>query len=158
MIYTFVNKKPIKDSLLIGAMKYAYHDLIPANRYPLVVLHLEIPYDQVDVNVHPNKTEVRFQDKKRIYEIVTRGIIKALSAIIRGEKPVSDLLEEGLILKGEPVIDKKGTENEREFYEKRPSNFEGLLMKEFIAPASLTRESFSNSTAIVLEREQAENT
>ncbi|OEY86988.1 DNA mismatch repair protein MutL [Wolbachia pipientis] len=82
MIYTFVNKRPIKDSLLIAAVRYAYNDLIPNNRYPLVVLNLEIPYDQVDVNVHPNKSEVRFQNKKLIYEIVTRGLIKALSARI----------------------------------------------------------------------------
>jgi len=83
MIYTFVNKRPIKDNLLVGAIKYAYHDLIPNNRYPFAVLHLEIPYDQVDVNVHPNKSEVRFQNKKLIYEIVTRGLIKALSGRIR---------------------------------------------------------------------------
>ncbi|MBD0392056.1 DNA mismatch repair endonuclease MutL [Wolbachia endosymbiont of Pentalonia nigronervosa] len=85
MIYTFVNKRPIRDNLLVGAIKYAYHDLIPNNRYPFAVLHLEIPYDQVDVNVHPNKSEVRFQNKKLIYEIVTRGLIKALSRRIRPE-------------------------------------------------------------------------
>lgn len=64
MIYTFVNKRPIKDNLLVSAIKHAYHDLIPNNRYPFAVLHLEIPYDKVDVNVHPNKSEVRFQNKK----------------------------------------------------------------------------------------------
>ncbi|UIP91805.1 DNA mismatch repair endonuclease MutL [Wolbachia pipientis] len=78
-IYTFVNGRPIKDNLLIGAIRYAYHDLIPSNRYPFAALHLEIPYDQVDVNVHPNKSEVRFQNKRLIYEIVRRGLIKVLS-------------------------------------------------------------------------------
>ncbi|MDX5495788.1 MAG: DNA mismatch repair endonuclease MutL, partial [Wolbachia endosymbiont of Nomada marshamella] len=68
-IYTFVNGRPIKDNLLIGAVRYAYHDFIPSDRYPFAALHLEIPYDQVDVNVHPNKSEVRFQNKKLIYEI-----------------------------------------------------------------------------------------
>ncbi len=82
MIYTFVNGRPIKDNLLIGAIRYAYHDFIPSDRYPFVALHLNVPYDQVDVNVHPNKLEVRFQDKRVIYEIVTRGIIKALSTRI----------------------------------------------------------------------------
>lgn len=43
------------------------------------MLQLEIPYDQVDVNVHPNKSEVRFQNKRLIYEIVRRGVIKTLS-------------------------------------------------------------------------------
>ncbi|POG51432.1 DNA mismatch repair protein MutL, partial [Wolbachia sp. wRi_2] len=73
-IYTFVNGRPIKDNLLIGAVRYAYHDFIPSDRYPFAALHLEIPYDQVDVNVHPNKSEVRFQNKKLIYEIMTRGL------------------------------------------------------------------------------------
>ncbi|MDF0607848.1 DNA mismatch repair endonuclease MutL [Wolbachia endosymbiont of Onchocerca gibsoni] len=82
MIYTFVNGRPIKDNLLIGAIRYAYHDFIPSDRYPFVALHLKVPYDQVDVNVHPNKLEVRFQNKKAIYGIVRRGIIKALSTRI----------------------------------------------------------------------------
>ncbi len=82
MIYTFVNGRPIKDNLLIGAIRYAYHDFIPSDRYPFVALHLKVPYDQVDVNVHPNKLEVRFQNKRAIYGIVTRGIIKALSTKI----------------------------------------------------------------------------
>ena len=78
-IYTFVNGRPIKDNLLIGAIRYAYQDFIPSGRYPFAVLQLEIPYGQVDVNVHPNKSEVRFQNKRLIYEIVRRGIIKTLS-------------------------------------------------------------------------------
>ncbi|MFT4314378.1 MAG: DNA mismatch repair endonuclease MutL, partial [Wolbachia pipientis] len=89
-IYTFVNGRPIKDNLLVGAIRYAYHDFIPNNRYPFAVLHLEVPYDQVDVNVHPNKSEVRFQNKRLIYEIVRRGLIKALSMRI-GTSSVSDI-------------------------------------------------------------------
>ncbi|QKX00896.1 DNA mismatch repair endonuclease MutL [Wolbachia endosymbiont of Dipetalonema caudispina] len=82
MIYTFVNGRPIKDNLLIAAIRYAYHDFIPNDRYPFVVLNLGVPYDQVDVNVHPNKLEVRFQNKRVIYEIVTKELVKALSTRI----------------------------------------------------------------------------
>ncbi|QKX01872.1 DNA mismatch repair endonuclease MutL [Wolbachia endosymbiont of Cruorifilaria tuberocauda] len=82
MIYTFINGRPIKDNLLVSAIRYAYHDFIPRDRYPFVALNLEIPYDQIDVNVHPNKLEVRFQNKRAIYEIVTKGLIKALSTKI----------------------------------------------------------------------------
>ncbi len=71
-IYTFVNGRPIKDNLLVGAIRYAYQDFIPSGKYPFAVLHLEIPYDQ---NVHPNKSEVRFQNKRLIYEIVRRESI-----------------------------------------------------------------------------------
>ncbi|WP_339046582.1 DNA mismatch repair endonuclease MutL [Candidatus Mesenet endosymbiont of Agriotes lineatus] len=88
MIYTFVNSRPIKDNTLIGAIKYAYNDFIPSGRYPIVVLHLEVPYDQVDVNVHPNKLEVRFRDKKLIYEVITRGLIKALSTRLSDKKDI----------------------------------------------------------------------
>jgi DNA mismatch repair protein MutL len=82
MVYTFVHDRQIKDNLLIGAIRYTYQDFIPNNRYPLVALLLEVPYNQVDVHVHPNKSQVRFQNKRLIYEIVRRGIINALSTRI----------------------------------------------------------------------------
>lgn len=135
-IYTFVNGRPIKDNLLIGAVRYAYHDFIPSDRYPFAALHLEIPYDQVDVNVHPNKSEVRFQNKKLIYEIVTKGLIKALSRRI-GTFPASDQKTTNTIegfVKGSlsDSFDKPDVQNE--FYERRPSPFENQLIKEFASP------------------------
>ncbi|MDX5462162.1 MAG: DNA mismatch repair endonuclease MutL [Wolbachia endosymbiont of Tetragnatha montana] len=127
-IYTFVNGRPIKDNLLIGAVRYAYHDFIPSDRYPFAALHLEIPYDQVDVNVHPNKSEVRFQNKKLIYEIMTRGLIKALSRRI-GTFPVHDQKMDSTLL---DPFDKSNVQ--KEFYEKRPSPFKNQLIKEFASP------------------------
>ncbi|MBC6686341.1 DNA mismatch repair endonuclease MutL [Wolbachia pipientis] len=129
-IYTFVNGRPIKDNLLIGAIRYAYHDFISSDRYPFAVLHLEVPYDQVDVNVHPNKSEVRFQNKKLIYEIVTRGLIKALSRRI-GTFPASTTNAIEGFLKGSlsDSFDKSNVQNER-----RPSPFENQLIKEFASP------------------------
>jgi len=180
MIYTFVNGRPIKDNLLVGAVRYAYHDFVPNDRYPFAVLHLEVPYDQVDVNVHPNKSEVRFQNKRTIYEIVTRGLIKALSTRI-GSFATSDAgITEGL-KKGSPFDTGKGNnelidsgkskeaENRREFYERRPNPLENQLMKEFALPServkSLSEQSKSfdytgmqkspsQAETIVLEREQ----
>ncbi|MFP3015022.1 MAG: DNA mismatch repair endonuclease MutL [Wolbachia sp.] len=129
-IYTFVNGRPIKDNLLIGAIRYAYHDFISSDRYPFAVLHLEVPYDQVDVNVHPNKSEVRFQNKKLIYEIVTRGLIKALSRRI-GTFPASTTNTIEGLLKGSlsDSFDKSNVQNER-----GPSPFENQLIKEFTSP------------------------
>ncbi|MDX5596236.1 MAG: DNA mismatch repair endonuclease MutL, partial [Wolbachia endosymbiont of Andrena labialis] len=124
-IYTFVNGRPIKDNLLIGAVRYAYHDFIPSDRYPFAALHLEIPYDQVDVNVHPNKSEVRFQNKKLIYEIMTRGLIKALSRRI-GTFPAHDQKMDSTL---PDPFDKPDVQNER-----RPSPFENQLIKEFASP------------------------
>ncbi|WP_143688903.1 DNA mismatch repair endonuclease MutL [Wolbachia endosymbiont of Laodelphax striatellus] len=180
-IYTFVNGRPIKDNLLVGAIRYAYHDFIPNNRYPFAVLHLEIPYDQVDVNVHPNKSEVRFQNKRLVYEIVRRGLIKALSMRI-GTSSVSDIdgsrcQGTGEELGGSPFdVSESQRNNERvnngksrevkgqkEFYERRPSLLENRLMKEFSAPDERRQslpemfkygESPAQKGTMVLERKQ----
>ncbi|AHX03927.1 DNA mismatch repair MutL family protein [Ehrlichia chaffeensis str. Heartland] len=79
LIYTFVNSRPVYDNLLIGAVRYAYSDFIEKDKYPVVVLYLDIPCDQVDANVHPNKSEVRFQDKKLVYRTVVNAIKEVLS-------------------------------------------------------------------------------
>ncbi|UXX40485.1 DNA mismatch repair endonuclease MutL [Wolbachia endosymbiont of Oryzaephilus surinamensis] len=163
MIYTFVNGRPIKDNLLIGAIRYAYHDLIPSNRYPFAALHLEIPYDQVDVNVHPNKSEVRFQNKRLIYEIVRRGIIKALSMRIGTFAASDQSIEECDASKSQEQVNSKEKKNQKEFYEKRPSLLENRLMKEFNAPDERRQslpetfkygESPPQRGSMVLEREQ----
>ncbi len=152
MIYTFVNGRPIKDNLLVGAVRYAYHDFISSNRYPFATLHLEIPYDQIDVNVHPNKSEVRFQNKRLIYEIVRRGLIKALSTRT-GTSAVSNIdrsrcKDIGKETSGLPfdVSESQGnderinngksreTKSERELYERRPSPLANRLMKESNSP------------------------
>ena len=79
MTYTFVNKRPIHSPLILGAVKAAYSGLIPKDRHPVVVLSLEVPYSSVDVNVHPSKQEVRFQDKRLMYKAVFDALNKALA-------------------------------------------------------------------------------
>ncbi|WP_265041467.1 DNA mismatch repair endonuclease MutL [Wolbachia endosymbiont (group B) of Melanostoma mellinum] len=156
-IYTFVNRRPIKDNLLVGAIRYAYQDLIPVGRYPFAALHLEIPYDQVDVNVHPNKSEVRFQNKRLVYEIVRRGIIKTLSTRFAAS---GQSIEE---FDSQEPVNSKEEKNQKEFYEKRPSLLENRLMKEFNAPDERRQslpetfkygESPAQKGTMVLERKQ----
>lgn len=77
--YLFVNGRPVKDRLLIGAVKAAYGDLIPKGRSPYLALFLEVTPADVDVNVHPTKAEVRFRDSGRVRGLLVGAIGEALA-------------------------------------------------------------------------------
>jgi DNA mismatch repair protein MutL len=77
-IYIFVNKRLIRDRLLIHAITEAYRNVIPPTSYPVVLLFLEMPPEEVDVNVHPAKTEVRFRQKSLIHDFVRDSLRTAL--------------------------------------------------------------------------------
>jgi DNA mismatch repair protein MutL len=79
-IIFFVNGRPVQDVSLVTALIKAYHTLLMVGRYPMATLFLEIPADQVDVNVHPTKAEVRFREADRIFSGVHRAVRKALLA------------------------------------------------------------------------------
>ncbi len=76
----FVNGRWIQDAPLVAALLQAYHTLLMVGRYPLAVLFLEVPPQQVDVNVHPAKAEVRFRDPDRVFRFVQRAVRRALLA------------------------------------------------------------------------------
>jgi DNA mismatch repair protein MutL len=76
--YLFVNSRPVKDRLLVGALRAAYRDLIARDRHPIAALFLEAPLDEVDVNVHPAKTEVRFRDPSAVRGLIVGGLRQAL--------------------------------------------------------------------------------
>ena len=76
--YLFVNNRPVKDRSLIGALRGAYKGLIEHNRFPVAVLFLDIISQDVDINVHPAKIEVRFKDSGKVRSIIVSGVRKAL--------------------------------------------------------------------------------
>jgi len=76
--YLFVNGRPVKDRLLVGALRGAYQDLLARDRHPVVALFLQVPSEFVDVNVHPAKTEVRFRDAAQVRGMIVSGLRRAL--------------------------------------------------------------------------------
>jgi DNA mismatch repair protein MutL len=76
--YLFVNSRPVKDRLLVGALRAAYRDLIARDRHPIAALFLDVPLEEVDVNVHPAKTEVRFRDPASVRGLIVGGLRRAL--------------------------------------------------------------------------------
>jgi DNA mismatch repair protein MutL len=77
--YLFVNGRPVKDKLLQGAVRAAYQDFLASDRYPLLALFVDLPNEEVDVNVHPAKTEVRFRDSGLIRGTMVSALKQTLA-------------------------------------------------------------------------------
>lgn len=78
--YLFVNNRPVRDKLLLGAVKGAYQGVLEIGRYPLCALFFDVDPDYVDVNVHPTKAEVRFFDGAAVRGLLVSAIRNALTA------------------------------------------------------------------------------
>lgn len=75
----FVNERPVKSKILIAALEEAYRNQIMIGKFPACVLHLTLPANTVDVNVHPAKTEVKFLNEKAVFDCVHYGVLAALN-------------------------------------------------------------------------------
>lgn len=77
--FLFVNNRPVRDKLLLGAIRGAYQDVLASGRYPMCALFLDVSPQDVDVNVHPTKAEVRFYDNNLVRGLLVSSIRNALS-------------------------------------------------------------------------------
>ena len=77
--FAYVNGRPVRDKLILGAIRGAYADAIKRDRYPVCVLFINLPSEDVDVNVHPAKADVRFRDQGLVRGLIVGGIREALS-------------------------------------------------------------------------------
>ncbi|NWG54372.1 MAG: DNA mismatch repair endonuclease MutL [Hydrogenophilaceae bacterium] len=77
--HLFVNGRPVKDKLIVGAVRAAYQDLLARDRHPVVALFIDLPPEEVDQNVHPAKTEVRFRDAALVRGLIVGALQHALA-------------------------------------------------------------------------------
>ena len=77
-IYVFVNRRLVRDRLILHAIHEAYRNILPPTVFPATLLFLEMPYDEVDVNVHPAKIEVRFRRSQLVHDFTRDAIRQAL--------------------------------------------------------------------------------
>ncbi|MGA9178040.1 MAG: DNA mismatch repair endonuclease MutL [Desulfobacterales bacterium] len=116
-IYLYVNGRVVRDRIIQHALFEGYSGRLVKGQFPLAVLFIRVPYDQVDVNVHPAKHEVRFAQQKNVHEAVRRSVAEALQRVDRsgwnapGAQPYLSTVEQSGIF--EPMADFKILERQR---------------------------------------------
>lgn len=103
--YFYVNGRVIRDKLVNHAVRQAYHDVMYGDRHPAFVLFLKIPAEQVDVNVHPTKQEVRFRDSRWIHGFISRVIHDALANVRPNDSIVHEkTVVENVVISPSPIM------------------------------------------------------
>ena len=90
--FLFINRRPVQDRSLASVVRVAYGDSVPARRFPLFVAFLDAPRREVDVNVHPSKTEVRFRDPQSVRAFLMASVKTALEKNARHKKNIAAIL------------------------------------------------------------------
>lgn len=150
--FFFVNRRPVRDKVLLGAIKAAYRELIPSDRFPALVLFIDVPKLDVDMNVHPTKAEIRFRNPSEVRGIIISAIKQAI--LSNGCKTSSSLSEETLSIAKTDSIFQKNTVDENKtssfHYVNTPKNYPTFEQKKssynFQKPLFTPSETYSAKT------------
>ena len=148
--FIYLNRRFIKNRLLNSAVYSGYKSLTKRGEFPFFVLNLIIPPDQIDVNVHPMKTEVRFKDEWRIYHILKSGINDALSDILGtvpffGKfNPDVNGAENRIAMPQESIIEQKSFSFPQGDHEKDQSHLQIERAKSYASDLAVRKEKTNN--------------
>ncbi len=97
-LWIYINHRIVRDKLILHALRQAYASALPEGRYPACVLFLTLPLDEVDINVHPSKHEVRFSDARAVHDLIRLAITEMLTTTTRTDEPVfaQNMMEGGV--------------------------------------------------------------
>ena len=156
----FVNKRYIKDKTLSSAAEQAFKGLLPIGKFGFLILNIEMPPQQVDVNVHPAKLEVRFEDENKIFKAVFHSIKETLlkgnligenpfaGTLIKEEKPAKAFVA----FKPEPVVAAKQTEIvEQPTQQSIPQGEGGNIIEQLYQMRNRMKEEINTETPTVEE-------
>ena len=148
--FIYLNRRFIKNRLLNSAVYSGYKSLTKRGEFPFFVLNLIIPPDQIDVNVHPMKTEVRFKDEWRIYHILKSGINDALSDILEtvpyfGKfNPDVNGAENRIAMPQESIIEQKSFSFPQGDHEINQSHLQIERAKSYVSDLAVRKEKTNN--------------
>jgi len=153
-IYVFVNGRLIRDRLVQHGLTEAYRNIIPPSVYPVVLLFLELPAGEVDVNVHPSKTEVRFRQSTVLHDFVRDTVRAALMKARPAPQFTTEIHAHATAASGltpgarewEPASDIVGETGARAFY--APAGGAGFALQAPMAPAVSARFQFEGGIAV----------
>jgi DNA mismatch repair protein MutL len=77
--FFYVNRRMVRDKVIMSAIRQAYRHVLPGSAYPVVFIFVELPFDQVDVNTHPSKIEIRFRQQSQVHDLIRESVIQAVS-------------------------------------------------------------------------------
>ncbi|MFT8736832.1 MAG: DNA mismatch repair endonuclease MutL [Zymomonas mobilis] len=142
--YLFVNGRPVKDRLLIGSVRAAYHDLLAKDRHPVLALFLTLPGSDVDINVHPAKGEVRFRDANAVRSLIVGALRESLDLSgFRSAQP-ADVQAMGKWQKSsEASIETTSSPKEDALHESKSSVSDSSLLFKAKSPDAVRPHSFS---------------